>query len=244
MKIIQKWAAACLLMPALADAKGQLAASSAQLLVGGPGLNQAVTIVLALTLVALIPGMLVAMTSFTRIVIVLSMLRQAIGMQDAPPNTVLVVLAAFLTLLSMPSTFDKLEQQVLTPLYEQKIDNVAALRQAGGVMKDYMIARTHEQDMSFVLGLSGKEVPSDVESIGLVQLVPAFLLSELRLAFQIGFVIFLPFLLVDIIVSGILMSMGMMMVPPITIALPVKILMFVLIDGWTLVLRAVLSDSM
>lgn len=245
MKIIQKWAAALLLLvPMLADAKGPLAESTSQLLVGGPALNQAVTIVLAFTLVAMIPGMLIAMTSFTRTVIVLSMLRHAIGMQETPPNVVLIVLAAFLTLLSMSPTFEKLEQQVITPLTEQRIGSTVALRRGSAVMKEYMITKTHEQDMSFVLGLSGKEIPTEAESISLVHLVPAFLLSELRLAFQIGFVIFLPFLLVDIIVSGILMAMGMMMVPPISIALPIKILMFVLIDGWTLVARAVLSDSL
>ncbi|POZ63783.1 flagellar biosynthetic protein FliP [Chromobacterium alticapitis] len=210
----------------------------------GAGVSQAVNIVLALTLVALVPGMMVVMTSFTRIVIVLSMLRHAMGMQETPPNVVLIMLAAFLTLLSMGSTFEKLDQQVVTPLYEQHLPASAALKQGGAIMKEYMIGRTREQDMNFVLGIAGKEMPDSAEAISLLHVVPAFLLSELRLAFQIGFVIFLPFLLVDIIVSSVLMAMGMMMVPPVSIALPIKILMFVLIDGWTLVARAVLSDSM
>ncbi|MGY8627987.1 flagellar type III secretion system pore protein FliP [Chromobacterium violaceum] len=240
MKRLQKlmWLLACL--PAVADAKGQMA----DVVLNGAGVSQAVNIVLALTLVALLPGMLVVMTSFTRVIIVLSMLRHAIGMQETPPNVVLIMLAAFLTLLSMGSTFEKLDQQVVTPLYEQRMPASAALRQGGAIMKEYMIGRTREQDMSFVLGISGKDMPDEAESISLVHVVPAFLLSELRLAFQIGFVIFLPFLLVDIIVSSVLMAMGMMMVPPVSIALPIKILMFVLIDGWTLVARAVLSDSM
>ncbi|MEN7429127.1 flagellar type III secretion system pore protein FliP [Chromobacterium sp. TRC.1.1.SA] len=240
MNRLQKlmWLLACL--PAVADAKGQMV----DVALNGAGVSQAVNIVLALTLVALLPGMLVVMTSFTRIIIVLSMLRHAIGMQETPPNVVLIMLAAFLTLLSMGSTFEKLDQQVVTPLYAQHMPASAALKQGGAIMKEYMVSRTREQDMSFVLGIGGKDMPDDAESISLVHVVPAFLLSELRLAFQIGFVIFLPFLLVDIIVSSVLMAMGMMMVPPVSIALPIKILMFVLIDGWTLVARAVLSDSM
>ncbi|WP_200895970.1 flagellar type III secretion system pore protein FliP [Chromobacterium vaccinii] len=240
MKRLQKlmWLLACL--PAVADAKGQMV----DVALNGAGVSQAVNIVLALTLVALLPGMLVVMTSFTRVIIVLSMLRHAIGMQETPPNVVLIMLAAFLTLLSMGSTFEKLDQQVVTPLYAQHMPASAALKQGGAIMKEYMVSRTREQDMGFVLGIGGKDMPDDAESISLVHVVPAFLLSELRLAFQIGFVIFLPFLLVDIIVSSVLMAMGMMMVPPVSIALPIKILMFVLIDGWTLVARAVLSDSM
>ncbi|MBA4707107.1 EscR/YscR/HrcR family type III secretion system export apparatus protein [Aquitalea magnusonii] len=195
-------------------------------------------------MVALLPGMLVVMTSFTRIIIVLSMLRHAIGMQETPPNVVLIMLAAFLTLLSMGSTFEQLDQKVVTPLYEQNMPASVALKHGGAIMKEYMVGRTREQDMNFVLSLAGKDIPEDAESISVVHVVPAFLLSELRLAFQIGFVIFLPFLLVDIIVSSVLMAMGMMMVPPVSIALPIKVLMFVLIDGWTLVTRAVLSDSM
>ncbi|WP_218673439.1 flagellar type III secretion system pore protein FliP [Chromobacterium haemolyticum] len=231
------WALAWL--PLMADAKTQIV----DVALNGADVSQAVNIVLALTLVALLPGMMVAMTSFTRIVIVLSMLRHAMGMQETPPNVVLIMLAAFLTLLSMGSTFEKLDQQVLTPLYQQRLPASAVLRQGGVIMKEYMIGRTREQDMSFVLSSAGKDMPDNAESIGLVHVVPAFLLSELRLAFQIGFVIFLPFLLVDIIVSSVLMAMGMMMVPPVSIALPIKVLMFVLIDGWTLVARAVLSGG-
>ena len=240
MNLMRKWIFWFAFAPGLAEAKSQMASVA----LNGAGVSQAVNVVLALTLVALLPGMLVAMTSFTRIIIVLSMLRHAMGMQETPPNVVLIMLAGFLTVLSMSSTFEKLDQQVITPVYEQKMAGSAALKVGGGIMKEYMIGKTHEQDMSFVLSISGKEMPENVETIGLIQVVPAFLLSELRLAFQIGFVIFLPFLLVDIIVSSVLMAMGMMMVPPVSIALPIKILMFVLIDGWTLVARAVLSDSM
>lgn len=239
MKKMQQLVWALAWLPLMADAKTQMV----DVALNGAGVSQAVNIVLALTLVALLPGMMVAMTSFTRIVIVLSMLRHAMGMQETPPNVVLIMLAAFLTLLSMGPTFEKLDQQVVTPLYQQRLPASTALRQGGVIMKEYMIGRTREQDMSFVLSSAGKDMPDNAESISLVHVVPAFLLSELRLAFQIGFVIFLPFLLVDIIVSSILMAMGMMMVPPVSIALPIKVLMFVLIDGWTLVARAVLSGG-
>ncbi|GGY28921.1 flagellar biosynthetic protein FliP [Paludibacterium paludis] len=231
------------LLPGIAVAKTGLAPHATQLTISSSSMNQAVSIVLGLTLIAVIPGMLVAMTSFTRTIVVLSLLRHAIGMQDTPPNSVLVVLAAFLTLLSMSPTFDKLDQEVITPVTQQRLATPKALARGGDIMKEYMLSRVNETDMVFVLELSGKPLPDDAASIGLAHVVPAFLLGELRRAFQIGFVIFLPFLLVDLIVSSVLMSMGMMMVPPVSIALPIKILMFILMDGWTLVARAILSDG-
>ncbi|MDF0606935.1 flagellar type III secretion system pore protein FliP [Neisseriaceae bacterium TC5R-5] len=212
-------------------------------MLNGNGVSKALPIVLGLTLLALIPGMLIAMTAFTRVIIVLSMLRQALGMQETPPNSVLIILAALLTMLSMSSTLEKINEQALSPLIEQRISSAEGLRAGSALIKEYMIVRTREQDMNFVLELSGQQMPEQVEDISLLKLTPAFLLSELKLAFQIGFVVFLPFLLIDIIVSGILMAMGMMMVPPITISLPIKILIFVLVDGWTLIARAVLADS-
>lgn len=210
-------------------------------ILAGQAGSQAIGIVLSLTLIAILPGLLVATTVFTRIIIVLSMLRHAIGMQDAPPNVVLIGLAMFLTLLSMGPTFDRVEQQALTPLLENRIQVTDAIRKAGEPLKEHMISQIREQDMAFVLDISRKPMPEDTAELGFAQIVPAYMLSELRTAFMIGFMIFLPFLLVDIIVSGILMSMGMMMVPPMTISLPIKILIFVLIDGWTLVIRSILS---
>lgn len=213
------------------------------LLLGGENGARAVAIAVALTLMVLIPGLLLVMTCFTRIIIVLSMLRHAMGMPDTPPNGVLILLATFLTLLSMGDTFARLEREVAVPLLAQQLDTAQALGRAGEVMKDYMLARTREQDLDAVLELSGKALPATAASPALVHLVPAFLLGELRLAFQIGFVVFLPFLLVDIIIAGILMSLGMMMVPPVIISLPIKVLMFVSIDGWLLLVRVLLSDS-
>lgn len=214
------------------------------LLLGGENGARAVAIAVALTLMVLIPGLLLVMTCFTRIIIVLSMLRHAMGMPDTPPNGVLILLAAFLTLLSMGDTFARLEREVAVPLLAQQLDTAQALGRAGEVMKGYMLARTREQDLDAVLTLSGKTEPhAATASPALVHLAPAFLLGELRLAFQIGFVVFLPFLLVDIIIAGILMSLGMMMVPPVIISLPIKVLMFVSIDGWLLLVRVLLSDS-
>lgn len=214
------------------------------LLLGGENGARAVAIAVALALMVLIPGLLLVMTCFTRIIIVLSMLRHAMGMPDTPPNGVLILLAAFLTLLSMGDTFARLEREVAVPLLAQQLDTAQALGRAGEVMKDYMLARTREQDLDAVLALSGKTEPhAATASPALVHQAPAFLLGELRLAFQIGFVVFLPFLLVDIIIAGILMSLGMMMVPPVIISLPIKVLMFVSIDGWLLLVRVLLSDS-
>ncbi len=213
------------------------------LLLGGENGARAVAIAVALALMVLIPGLLLVMTCFTRIIIVLSMLRHAMGMPDTPPNGVLILLAAFLTLLSMGDTFARLEREVAEPLMAQQLDTAQALGRAGEVMKDYMLARTREQDLDAVLELSAKALPATAASPALAHLVPAFLLGELRLAFQIGFVVFLPFLLVDIIIAGILMSLGMMMVPPVIISLPIKVLMFVSIDGWLLLVRVLLSDS-
>lgn len=224
----------------LCYADGAVAPTAAILSVGQGG-SQAIGIVLSLTMIALLPGLLVATTVFTRIIIVLSMLRHAIGMQETPPNVVLIGLAMFLTLLSMGPTFTQIEQQAFTPLLENKIQATDAMKLASEPLKTHMISQTREQDMAFILDLADQPLPEEVEALSLSQVVPAYMLSELRTAFTIGFMIFLPFLLVDIVVSGVLMSMGMMMMPPMTIALPIKILLFVLIDGWTLVIRAILS---
>jgi flagellar biosynthetic protein FliP len=150
----------------------------------------------------------------------------------------------FLTLLSMEPTFDRIEQHALTPLLDNKIQAMEAIKQASSPLKEHMISQIREQDMAFVLEISNKPMPDNISDLGIAQIVPAYMLSELRTAFMIGFMVFLPFLLVDIVVSGILMSMGMMMVPPMTISLPIKILMFVLIDGWTLVIRSILTTGM
>lgn len=202
----------------------------------------ALRIVFGLTILSLAPAILIAMTSFTRIVIVLSMLRHAMGMQETPPNTVLVSLAMFLTLFTMMPVLTQVNEQAFRPYSEGKMAPALAFEKGAAPIKDFMIRQTREQDLLLMVEIAHGAPPQDMNDISLVQLVPAFMLSELKSAFQIGFVIFLPFLLIDLIVSSVLMAMGMMMVPPVMISLPLKVLMFVLIDGWNLVVKALVGS--
>ena len=208
---------------------------------GSAELAGALKVVLLLTFISLIPGLLVAVTSFTRIIIVLSMLRQALGMQETPPNMVLTGLALFLTLFTMMPVVQEVNDKALEPFLGDRITMQEAARGAAVPLRDFMVRHTREQDLALMVEIARAAPPASVEEIRLAHLVPAFMLSELRTAFQIGFVIFLPFLLVDLVVSSVLMSMGMLMVPPIVISLPIKILMFVLVDGWALVVRSLVS---
>jgi flagellar biosynthetic protein FliP len=209
---------------------------------GAPGIADAIKIVLALTAIALAPTLLIAMTSFTRIVIVLSMLRQAFGMQDTPPNMVLVSMALFLTLFTMTPVLTASYRDGIQPLLDDRITIEGAVTAGIAPFRDFMIGQTRDSDLALILEVAGAPVPDTVDKLQTVHLVPAFLLSELKTAFQIGFVIFLPFLLVDVVVASVLMSMGMLMVPPTIISLPLKIMMFVLIDGWALCVRALLGS--
>ncbi len=202
----------------------------------------AVRLVLTLTVLALIPSILVCLTSFLRIVIVLSMLRQAIGMPETPPNTVIVGLALFLTLFTMSPVLETVNKESFQPYMQGALSHEAAFRNASGPLREYMIKQTRPQDLALMIELSKSSRPASIDEVGLTQLIPAYMLSELRAAFQIGFVVFLPFLLIDLIVSSILIALGMMMMPPVTIALPIKVLMFVLVDGWSLILRALLGS--
>lgn len=204
--------------------------------------NQALRIVLGLTLLAVLPAILVSTTAFLRIIIVLSMLRHAIGMQETPPNSALIGLALFLTFFTMSSTLQSINQDAFQPFMAGKINAEVAYKKAMIPMREFMVRQTREQDLALMVELSKAKTPESIADISSLQLIPAFMLSELRAAFQIGFVIFLPFLLIDLIVSSILMALGMMMMPPISIALPLKILMFVLIDGWSLVLKALVGS--
>lgn len=201
----------------------------------------AIKILLGLTVLSLAPAILMSMTSFVRIVIVLSMLRHALGMQETPPNTVVVSLALFLTFFTMAPTLQEVNTKAMQPYLANAITSEAALALAIVPLRGFMVRQTREPDLALMVELAKAEQPKTIDDISMVQLIPAFMLSELRSAFQIGFVIFLPFLLVDLIVSGALMSLGMMMVPPASISLPLKILLFVLIDGWNLVVRSLLG---
>lgn len=195
-----------------------------------------------LTLLSLAPSLLIMLSSFTRIVVVLSMLRTALGLQQTPPNTVLISLSLFLTLFTMMPVAKTIYTEAYEPYQHHQITTDTALKKAELPLKQFMLQQTREKDMRVLLELAHEPVPASSIDIKLYQLVPAFLLSELQTAFQIGFMIFLPFLLVDLIVSAILMTMGMMMMPPMSISLPLKILLFVLIDGWDLIVKALVGS--
>lgn len=197
---------------------------------------------LGLSLLSLLPAALMAMTSFTRIVITLSFVRHALGLPETPPNAVLITLALFLTMFTMSPTIEKVQSQAFTPFMDGKMDLRQAAKSGTQPFKDFMAKHVRDQDVDLIASLAKKPMPDKAEDTDLSILVPAFMLSELRVAFSVGFVIFLPFLLVDLIVSAVLMSLGMMMMPPATVALPLKILLFVLIDGWALVLRAIVGS--
>lgn len=200
--------------------------------------SPALQIFALLTVLSLAPGILMMLTSFTRIVIVLSMLRTALGLQQTPPNTVIISLALFLTLFTMMPVAKIIYTNAYEPYQAKQISTETALQKAALPLQTFMLKQTREKDLQLIWQLAKEPLPSKASDIKFYQLVPAFLLSELQTAFQIGFMIFLPFLLVDLIVSGILMTMGMMMMPPMTISLPIKILLFVLIDGFDLVVQA------
>ncbi|HEU0153475.1 MAG TPA: flagellar type III secretion system pore protein FliP [Arenimonas sp.] len=197
-----------------------------------------------LSLLSFLPVFLIGLTSFTRIIIVLALLRHALGIPQTPPNSVIVTLAVFLTLFSMAPVMDRVNQTALTPYLAEEMTATDAVNLAAVPLRDFMIRQTRESDLLAVVQMSGSPAPASVEEIRFFQLVPAFLLSELKTAFQIGFVVFLPFLLIDLVVAAALMSLGMIMVPPITVSLPLKILLFILIDGWVLISRALLSSYM
>lgn len=223
-----------LLVPASSIA-APLTLNSAEL---SPALRQ----VFFLSALSLLPVALIAMTSFTRIVIVLSMLRSALGLQQTPPNVVLITLSLFLTVFSMLPVFQTAKTQGLDPLMAgTKTSEVAAV-DAFAPFKRFMIGQTRESDLRAVVGMAGVQQPRSVDDVQAFHLIPAFMLSELRTAFQIGFVIFLPFLLIDLVVAAILMALGMIMVPPATVSLPLKLLLFLLINGWVLVSQALLGS--
>jgi flagellar biosynthetic protein FliP len=201
-----------------------------------------VRIVLILTLMAVLPAVLVCMTSFVRIVVVLSMIRHAFGMPETPPNQVLVSLAIFLTLFSMAPTFTAVNGQALQPFLDGQLTVQQAIDRGSGPARGFMLRQVRDSDIKVVYDISRKPIPDRASDVSLIQLIPAFMLNELRVAFRIGFVVMLPFLLIDLVVSSILLALGMLMVPPSTLSLPIKVLMFVLIDGWSLVLQGVLGS--
>lgn len=199
-------------------------------------------IVLMLTVLTLAPAILVMMTSFTRIVIVLSFLRQSLGAQQMPPNQVIVGLSLFLSMFVMAPTWTKIQNEALNPYLEEKIDQKVAFAKAEAPMREFMFGQTREKDLELFLGMSKMPKPQTREDVPTYVLIPSFIISELNTAFQMGFMLYLPFLVIDMVVSSILMAMGMMMLPPMTISLPFKLLLFVLVDGWGLVVGSIVKS--
>jgi len=193
-------------------------------------------ILLIMTALSFIPAFVMLMTSFTRIIIVFSILRQALGLQQTPSNQILVGLALFLTLFIMAPVFEQINQDALQPYLSEQLPAQEALAKAEVPLKNFMLAQTRESDLELFMRLSKRNDIASPEDVPLVVLVPAFVTSELKTAFQIGFMIFIPFLVIDLVVASILMAMGMMMLSPLIISLPFKIMLFVLIDGWALIM--------
>lgn len=200
--------------------------------------SSSLQILLILTVLSLAPALLIMVTSFTRIIIVLSFTRSALGSPQVPPNSVLIGLALFLTFFTMAPIWNQINQNALQPYMAHRISFQQATEIAVGPLKDFMLRQARPKDVALFISLSKGPRPKSKDELGMHVLIPAFLISELKTAFTIGFVIFIPFLVIDMVVSVTLMSMGMMMLPPVMISLPFKILLFVLVDGWHLIVRS------
>ncbi len=202
---------------------------------GGSTTSRILQLLALITVLSLAPSILVMMTSFTRIVVVLSFLRSAMGIQQTPPNSVLVSLALFLTIFIMMPTLQLIYDEAISPLVAEDIDEMEALSLASAPVRDFMLSHVREQDLQLFIDMADADPILEPADTPLRALIPAFMISELKRAFEIGFLLFLPFLIIDMVIASILMSMGMMMLPPIMISLPFKLIFFVLVDGWYLV---------
>lgn len=201
-----------------------------------------IKIVLILTVLTLAPAILIMMTSFTRLIIVLGFLRQAMGVQQLPPNQLLVGLSMFLTFFIMKPAFEEINSGALQPFLKSELSQEAALDNALKPLRLFMFKQTRSEDLSLFVRLSKSAQPKNLAELSTFVLIPSFIISELKTAFQIGFMLFLPFLVLDIVVSSVLMAMGMMMLPPIVISLPLKIMLFVLVDGWSLIVGSLVKS--
>jgi flagellar biosynthesis protein FliP len=204
--------------------------------------DPAIQVFLVISFLSFLPAILIMFSSFTRIVVVLSFLRQALGTQQIPPNTVIIGLSLFLTLFIMSPTIDTITKESLNPYLDKQISLKAAVEKAGPPVKAFMLKQTRQKDIALFLNIAKEKAPESASDLPLRIVVPAFTISELKTAFEIGFLIYLPFLIIDMVVSSILLSMGMMMLPPSLISLPFKILLFVLVDGWNLVVGSIVRS--
>ncbi len=198
-------------------------------------------ILFLITILSLAPAILITATSFTRIVIILSLLRHALGIPQSPPNQVIIALSLFLTFFIMKPVFVEIQQQAITPYMNKQITDQEAIQRAIEPVKKFLVHNTEKKEIKLFLDISG-EKPKNYEELSLTTLLPAFLVSEIKIAFEVVFVVFLPFLVIDMLVASILMSMGMMMIPPMMISLPFKLILFILSDGWELLIQALIES--
>ncbi len=204
--------------------------------------NPMIETFLFISFLSFLPAVLIMLTSFTRIVVVLSFLRHAFGGQSVPPNAVVIGLSLFLTFFVMSPTIDVINEKAITPYMNEEVTFVEAIESATPPLKQFMLKQTRQKDIALFSGLAKKKVPASPELVSMGVLIPSFAISELRTAFEIGFLLFLPFLIVDMVIASILLSMGMMMLPPVMISLPFKLLLFVLVDGWNLVVGSMVRS--
>ena len=230
------------LLPCAALAQALPALTSTPAAGGGTQWSLSIQTLLLLTGLTFLPAMLLMMTSFTRIFIVFGLLRQALGTQSSPPNQVLVGLALFLTFFIMAPVGDKIYSDAYLPLAENKIGFMEALDRGAVPLRGFMLKQTRDADLATFSKVANQPKPESADKVSMRVLIPAFVTSELKTAFQIGFVVFIPFLIIDMVVASVLMSMGMMMMSPVIVALPFKIMLFVLVDGWNLIIASLVRS--
>lgn len=201
-----------------------------------------IKLLIMLTLLTLLPSIILTMTSFTRISVVFGFLRTALGTQQSPSNQVLIGLALFLTLFIMTPTFNKINTEAITPFVNNQIDQTTALNNAQKPLREFMLKQTRQKDLQLFMDIAKVEEGTSVDDVPITVVIPSFIISELKTAFTIGFLLFIPFLIVDIVVASVLMSMGMVMIPPVMVAMPFKILLFVMVDGWYLIVKSIVMS--
>jgi flagellar biosynthetic protein FliP len=235
-----------LLMPSLAGAADPWTMDAVNLSTNPDGTQTysvSLQVLMFMTVLTMLPAIVMMMTAFTRIIIVFSILRQAIGLQQAPSNQVLIGLALFLTVFIMRPVFDEINKVAIEPYQAEKIDGIAALQRASEPLKKFMLAQVRESDLTMFIELAGEEDRyHEVSEVPLTIVIPAFVTSELKTAFQIGFLLFIPFLIIDMVVASVLMAMGMMMLSPMIISMPFKIMLFVFVDGWAMVIGSLAAS--
>ncbi len=209
---------------------------------GPEQVSGALQIIFLLTVMSIAPSLLILMTSFTRIAVVLSFMRAALGTQQAPPNQVIIGLALFLTFFVMKPVWQKIERQALVPYEQHTITTNEFIDRGVAPLKDFMLKQTNERDLALFVSLSRNTRPQNAQSLSVVTVIPAFVISELKKAFQIGFMLYVPFIIVDMVVASILLSMGMMMLPPVMVSLPFKLMLFIMVDGWALLIGSLVKS--